>query len=125
MRICPQCGYENPMTAFRCAGCHEPLPPVSLFTRALPTIDAALGRVGALFLFLLGVGLDVAVGFVIAAVTPLVGNELWFLLVGMVLLGVLFVIPKKTRIFGYGLLAGSFSAFVWMQSACTPTLYFR
>src|SRR5689334_20346160 len=125
IRRCPQCGYENPQAASRCGGCREPLPPVSRFTRALPLADIALRRLSGLLLFLLGVGLDLTVGFAIAAITPLVGGEIYLSLLGMLLLGLLFVFPRKTRLFGYGLLAGAFSSFVWAQNACTPILYFR
>ena|SRR5579862_8161919 len=126
MRTCPTCGYTNPQAVSRCEECHEPLPPISLYARSLPIVDAALGRVSALLVFLLGVGLDLGIGFVVAAVTPLaVSSNVCFLFLGMLVLGGLFAVPRKTRLFGYGLLAGALTVPIWSQNACTPTQYFR
>lgn len=121
MRVCPTCGHENDETATTCAQCNKRLKPL-LF----PVADRALEKTAGVLLFLLGVGLDLAIAFAFAAVNPVVENScLTFL--GMLVLGFLFVFAfrKKTRLFGYGMLAGALAFPIWIQIGCVPVLYYR
>jgi len=117
MRVCPSCGQENDETALRCTQCNKRLTPL-----VFPLADRALATAAAVLLFLLGVGLDLAIAFAFAAITPV---NTCFSFLGMLILGILFAIPKKTRLFGYGVLAGALAFPIWVQIGCVPVLYFR
>jgi hypothetical protein len=95
-------------------------PPSSRF---FPFVDAALGMAAPVLLFLLGAGMDVAIGFAFAAVNPVASSSTCFLFLGMLTLGILLVSRKKTRPFGWGVLAGAFIFPIWTQNACSIQYY--
>ena len=121
MRVCPKCGHENDDSVSICAQCSRRLTPL-----VFPVADRALEKTAAVLLFLLGVGLDLAMDFAFSAVNPALQNTcLTFL--GMLVLGLLFVFAfgKKMRLFGYGMLAGALAFPIWIQIGCVPVLYYR
>jgi hypothetical protein len=119
MRACPKCGHQNDEAASTCAQCNKRLTPL-----VFPVADRVLGTTASVLLFLLGVGLNLAIGFAVAAITP---TNVCFSFLGMLTLGMLFVFvfPKKMRLFGYGMLAGALSFPIWVQIGCVPVLYYR
>ncbi len=124
MRVCPKCGHENDEAVPICAQCNKRLTPL-----VFPLADKALEKTAAVLLFLLGVGLDLAIAFAFGAVNPLLQNNTCVSFLGMLVLGLLFVFvfpkTKKTRLFGYGLLAGALAFPIWIQIGCVPVLYYR